>query len=123
MARALAKYSGHVEGVAERPPHTGGGLCEVQFSLPLDYLAWGDSNSLLGSVHAWSDRNGDLVTQVAEIGAVVAPVGPCCAGGQPNTIAPNLRPPYTNEFLLGVHTRIGSRFMLRLGSTDRRHTT
>ena len=37
------------------------GYAKDSSRLPLDYLAWGDSNSLSGSVHAWTDRNGDLV--------------------------------------------------------------
>ena len=96
------------------------GYAKYSARLPLDYLAWGDPNSLSGSVHTWMDANGDRVPQAGEVGAVVAPVGPCCAGGQANIIDPDLRPPYTNEFLLGIHTRLGSHFMLRLGSTDRR---
>jgi hypothetical protein len=96
------------------------GYAKYSSRLPLDYLAWGDPNSLFGSVHTWIDRNGDRVPQVGEVGSLLTPVGPCCAGGQPNTIDPDLRPPYTNEFLVGVHTRLGSHFMLRLGSTDRR---
>ena len=77
------------------------GYAKYSSRLPLDYLAWGDPNSLSGSVHTWIDANGDRVPQAGEIGALVAPVGPCCAGGQANTIDPDLRPPYTNEFLLG----------------------
>lgn len=88
--------------------------------LPLEYLSWGDPNSLSGTVHAWNDRNRDRVLQAGEVGSLLARVGPCCAAGRLNTIAPDLRAPRTNEVLLGVYTRLGKRFMLRLGSTDRR---
>jgi hypothetical protein len=96
------------------------GYARYSSRLPLDYLSWGDPNSLSGTVHAWSDRNGDRIPQQGEMGALLARVGPCCAGGRLNTIAPDLHAPRTNEVLLGVHTRIGSHLMLRLGSTDRR---
>jgi hypothetical protein len=71
-------------------------------------------------VHGWTDPNGDRLLQPAEIGAVIARVGPCCAGGRLNTIDGDLRPPHTNEFLLRVHTRLGTHLMLRFASIDRR---
>jgi hypothetical protein len=37
-----------------------------------------------------------------------------------NTIDANLHPPHTDEFLLGIHVRLGDRLMLRVSSTDRR---
>jgi hypothetical protein len=88
--------------------------------LPLNYLAFGDPSSLSGTVHGWADRNGDRLLQPAEVGTLISRVGPCCAGGRLNTIATDLRPPHTNEFLLRVHTRLGTHLMLRFASLDRR---
>jgi hypothetical protein len=99
------------------------GYAKYSSRLPLDYLGWGDPNSLSGTVRAWQDRNGDRVLQGNELGTLLARVGPCCAAAGLNTIAADLRPPYTNEVLLGVHTQLGKHLMLRLGSTDRRQYT
>jgi hypothetical protein len=96
------------------------GYARYSSRLPLNYLSFGDPNSLSGTMRDWEDRNGDRVLQAGEMGTPIAGVGPCCTGGRMNTIAPDLRPPHTNEFLLGVHTRLGRHVALRVSSTDRR---
>ena len=96
------------------------GFARYSARLPLSYLAFGDPNSLLGTVRLWTDRNRDNLFQPGEASTLVAQVGPCCAAAGPNTIHDNLRPPATSEFLIGLHARLTDRLMLRLGGTDRR---
>lgn len=88
--------------------------------LPLNYLAYGDPHSLSGFVSRWKDTNGDRLLQPSEIGARIAAIGPCCAGGRPNSIASGLEPPPTREFLTGLETRLSDTMVLRFGATDRR---
>lgn len=95
------------------------GFARYGARLPLSYLAFGDPNSLAGTVHLWTDRNRDNLFQAGEASTAVAQVGPCCAATRPNTVA-ELRTPPTREFLIGLHARLTDRLMLRLGGTDRR---
>jgi hypothetical protein len=88
--------------------------------LPLNYLSFGDPNSLSGTVHRWEDRNADRRLHPDEIGALIARVGPCCAGSRPNAISADLRAPNTVEYLVGLRTRVSRHITLHLGGTDRR---
>jgi hypothetical protein len=98
------------------------GVARYGARLPLSYLAFGDPNSLSGTVHQWTDRNRDNLFQAGESATTIALVGPCCAAGRPNTIHDDLRTPPTREFLIGMHARLTDRLMLRLGGTDRRQS-
>jgi hypothetical protein len=88
--------------------------------LPLNYLRFGDPHALTGTVSRWTDLNHDLLLQPSEVGVTIAPVGPCCANGQLNTIAGDLHPPPTREIRATLETRLTDRFVLRLGGSDRR---
>jgi hypothetical protein len=96
------------------------GFSRYDARLPLTYLAFGDPHGLTGSVSAWNDRNRDRLVQTGEIGARIAAIGPCCAGGRPNTIADGLGVPPAREFLTGLETRISDKMVLRFGAMDRR---
>ena len=84
--------------------------------LPLQYLAFGDPNSLSGTVSPWDDRNGDRVAQASEAGPVTWVAGPCCAGA---LIDPRLSPPSTGELLVGVRVALRGGFVIGLTGTDR----
>jgi hypothetical protein len=97
------------------------GYARYASRLPLNYLAYGDPHSLTGIVRRWNDTNHDRQLQVGEGGIVLAAVGPCCAFGQPNTIADDLSAPTMKEIRAALQTRITDTMVLRLGGTDRRH--
>jgi len=96
------------------------GVARYDARLPLNYLSYGDPHGLTGNVHLWSDLNGDRRLQSGEVGQRIAAVGPCCANGQLNTIADDLRVPKTREILASLQARLTDRMILRIGGTDRR---
>ena len=96
-----------------------GGYSRYSQPLPLDYFAYGDPAAAAGQVYRWNDYNGDRVFQDGERGALIAAVGPCCAGGVPNGIDPKIERPVTDELLVGVEARAGV-WSVRLNGVDRR---
>ena len=88
--------------------------------LPLQYLAVGDPQGPGGSVYLWNDTNSDRVFQSGERGALVANVGPCCAGSELSRIDPGLAPPHTDEFVIGVEHRFTDWLTFRFAGLDRR---
>jgi hypothetical protein len=97
------------------------GYARYASRLPLNYLAYGDPHSLTGTVRRWNDLNHDRQLQQGEGGIGIAAVGPCCANGQPNTIADDLSAPRMKEIRAALQTRITDTMVLRLAGTDRRH--
>jgi hypothetical protein len=96
------------------------GVARYAARLPLNYLSFGDPHGLTGSVHLWNDLNHDRRLQADEIGLTLAAVGPCCANGRPNTIAPDLEAPRTTEIRASLQTRLTDHLVLRIAGTDRR---
>ena len=96
------------------------GVAQYAPRLPLNYLSFGDPHALTGTVHLWNDLNHDRTLQTGEVGTLVAAVGPCCANGQLNTIAADLREPRTTEIRASLQARLSEHLVLRLGGTDRR---
>jgi hypothetical protein len=84
--------------------------------LPLSALAFGDPAAAQGAVHRWDDRNGDGRLQPLERGALVSRVGP---GGSVASIDPTLRPPRTDEVVLGLEARTRSDVVFRFAAFHR----
>ena len=97
-----------------------GGYGRYGHRLPLQYLAVGDPRGPGGFVYRWNDTDGDRVFQHGERGALIANVGPCCAGSELNRIDPGLKPPHTDEFVIGVEHRFGHSLAFRFAGVDRR---
>ena len=97
-----------------------GGYGEYRHRLPLDALAFGDPAAPQGSVYRWKDPNGNGVFDPNERGVLVARVGPGSPDGQFSTIDPNLKPPRTREFVVGIESQPGRGWLVSLTGFDRR---
>ena len=95
-----------------------GGYGRYPHRLPLSYFGVGDPAGPAGDVYRWDDANGDRRHDESEL-TRLAPVGGCCAGGQPNTIDADLRRPSTDEFLIGIERSAGA-WRFRFAGMDRR---
>ena len=95
-----------------------GGYGRYPHRLPLSYFGVGDPAGPAGDVYRWDDANGDRQHDESEL-TWLAPVGACCAGGQPNTIDADLRRPSTDEFLIGIERSAGA-WRFRFTGMDRR---
>jgi len=63
------------------------------FTLPLNYLSYGNPDAPGRLVYAWNDENGDLIYQEDERGALLRREGPFYSA-----IDPNIKRPFTDEF-------------------------
>jgi hypothetical protein len=81
-----------------------GGYGRYRHRLPLSNLAFGDRAAPSADVYRWDDRDGDGAFRLAERGPLVARVGP---GAPTATLDPGLRPPRTDELVLGIERRSG----------------
>ena len=99
-----------------------GGYGRYPHRLPLDYFAFGDPAAQTGLVYRWRDENSDRLFQPGERGLLIAAVGPCCAGGVLNRIDPDLKRPYTDEFIVGVERRLAGGWSIRFAGLDRRES-
>lgn len=97
-----------------------GGYAQYQHRLRLEPLAFGDPNAPQASVHLWSDPNLDGRFEPSERGALIARAGPGAADGTLGAIDPQLRPPRTREFVVGVEATPGEGWIVRLTGFDRR---
>jgi len=88
--------------------------------LPLNALAYGDPASPQGLVFRWTDLNGDRLVGPAEVGPLIARVGPGAADGLSSSIDPALRRPSADELLLAVERRLGRAWVARLTGVTRR---
>jgi hypothetical protein len=80
------------------------------FSLPLEYLTYGNPGAMGGMVFEWNDRNTDNIYQEGESGELLRRVGPLFA-----EIDPDLKQPYTNELAISFETVFGSSWHLSFG--------
>ena len=97
-----------------------GGYAQYQHRLLLEPLAFGDPNAPQAAIHLWSDPNLDGRFEPSERGALIARAGPGSADGTLVTIDPQLRPPRTREFVVGVEAAPGRGWIVRLNGFDRR---
>lgn len=98
--------------------YTGYGV--YRHRLPLDYLAYGDTSAPSALVHRWNDRNGDRQLQLPELGSLIAYQGPGARQAGQSGIDPNLSPPLSKEFALGVEARFGRNWRGRIAAIERR---
>jgi hypothetical protein len=96
------------------------GLARYPHQLPLSHLAFGDPTAAQGLVYRWNDINVDRALQPAEIGPLVARVGPGAGDGSTTSIDPDLKRPYTDEAVFGWEARLSDSLTLRLTAMARR---
>ncbi len=91
------------------------------WELPLKYFSYGDANGQVGNVHAWNATRADRLPQPADVGPLVARVGPG-TGGDPrfSAIDAGLRRPYMDEFVTGFESRPRPSAVIRLAAIARR---
>lgn len=80
------------------------------FTLPLEYLTYGNPGAMAGTVYDWNDRNQDGWFQEGESGDLLRRIGPRFAG-----IDEDLRRPYTNELAISMETVFGSSWHFMFG--------
>jgi len=83
-----------------------GGHARYAHRLPLDYLAFGDPAAPAGRVYRWNDPNADQAFDDGERGTLIGLVGACCGTEQLSGIDPDLRRPYTTEWIAGGEARL-----------------
>lgn len=91
------------------------------YELPLRWLAYGDPNAPTGSVYRWTGATSPSRVLPADVGALIARVGPG-TGGNPtfSAIDPDLKRPHMDEITFGLEARPGARTVMRLTATARR---
>ena len=81
------------------------------FGFRLDYLTYGNPNSLGGWVYSWVDLNKDNLFQQEEKGRLLRREGPYFAD-----IDPNLKRPYTDEFAFSFNHASQTGWIFTIGS-------
>lgn len=79
------------------------------FTLPLNYLSYGNPDAPGRLVYAWNDENGDLNYQDDERGVLLRREGPLYSG-----IDPNIKRPFTDEFTVSLIHDFGSGWFFTL---------
>lgn len=80
------------------------------FTLRLQYLIYGNPNSLGGLVYSWEDRNNDNIFQEDEKGQLIRREGPYFA-----EIDPDIKRPYTDEIALSFNHADQSGWFFTIG--------
>jgi hypothetical protein len=80
------------------------------FTLPLEYLTYGNPGSMGGMAYEWNDRNQDDLYQEGESGALLRRIGPLYA-----KIDADLKRPYTNELAISFETVFASSWQFCFG--------
>jgi len=80
------------------------------FTLPLEYMTYGNPGAMGGMVFEWDDVNQDKIYQEGESGVLLRRIGPYFS-----EIDPDLRRPYTNELTISFETVFGSSWHLSFG--------
>lgn len=83
-----------------------GGYAKYAHRLPLDYLAFADPAAPAGRVYRWNDTNADDAYGDGERGTLIGVVGACCSTEHLSGIDPDLRRPYTTEWIAGGEARL-----------------
>jgi len=81
------------------------------FNLPLNYLTYGNPNSLGALVYTWEDTNGDRCFQEEEQGNLLKREGPFYS-----EIDENLKRPFTDELILAYHSAFSSKWYFSLAA-------
>jgi hypothetical protein len=77
------------------------------YTLPLNYLAYGNPGALGGLVYSWNDANGDRLFQDAEASTLLRRQGPLFG-----RVDPNLKSPSVDELMLALSIDLGRRWTL-----------
>ena len=80
------------------------------FSMPLEYLAYGNPGSMGGQVYEWNDLNNDRLYQEGESGIILRRIGPHYA-----EIDNDLKRPYTNELAISFDMVFDSSWRFSFG--------
>jgi hypothetical protein len=100
-------------------PHEAFGLFagweRVHPRLPLAYLQWGDPAGPSYSIYRWDD-GGDGALDLADLGPLVARVGPAAGVG---SLDPDLRSPHTDGLVIGLDARVAG-WWVRFAGVRRR---
>jgi len=83
-------------------------------SLPLNYLTYGNPDTLGGQVYSWNDRNSDLEFQSNETGELLRREGQFYSA-----VDPDLLRPYTDEFAINYSASFGNGWSFFLGGYNR----
>jgi len=83
-----------------------GGYAKYAHRLPLDYLAASDPAAPAGRVYRWNDANANHAFADGERGTLIGLVGACCSTEYRSGIDPDLRRPYTTEWIAGGEARL-----------------
>ena len=83
-----------------------GGHAKYAHRLPLDYLAFGDPAAPGGRIYRWNDTNADQAFDEGERATLIGVVGACCSADRLSGIDPDLRRPYTTEWVAGGEARL-----------------
>jgi hypothetical protein len=83
-----------------------GGLARYEHRLPLEDLAFGDPAAPAGRFYRWNDANADRAFDDGERGTLIGLVGACCSAEHVSGIDPDLRRPYTTEWVAGGEARL-----------------
>jgi hypothetical protein len=98
---------------------SGGG--RYGYQLPMRWLAAGDPVSPSGSVFRWLASEGETAIDTADVGPLVARVGPGTGGDAGfSTLDPALRRPFMDEFVLGFESALGTNGLVRFSGIGRR---
>jgi hypothetical protein len=95
-----------------------GGHARYAHRLPLDSLAFGDPAAPAGRVYRWTDTNADRAFGNQERGTLIGLVGACCSTERISGIDPDLRRPYTTEWVAGGEARLAG-WSLRITAVRR----
>lgn len=80
------------------------------FTMPLEYLSYGNPGALGGWVYRWNDRNKDNLYQEGESGGLLRRIGP-----RFSEIDEGLKRPYTNELAVSFETVFGTSWHFSFG--------
>ncbi len=80
------------------------------FTLPLEYMTYGNPGAMGGMIFEWNDTNQDKLFQEGESGILLKRIGP-----KFSAIDPDLKRPYTNELTISFETVFGSSWHLTFG--------
>jgi len=92
-------------------------LARFYYSLPLNYLTYGNPNALGGMVHAWEDKNKDRHFQQEEEGQLLRREGPFFS-----EIDDSIKRPRVDELAVSFHHVFGQDWYLTVAGFLREHT-
>ncbi len=85
------------------------------YSLPLNYLTYGNPYALAGLAYAWDDKNRDGKFQDGETGSLLRREGPFFT-----RIDPEIKPPHSDDYIISFCTGFGQNWSFVLSGFSRR---